>query len=207
VKRNLHHPLAERLDPPYRTFLPAVAGERSPPPAFVTRRHFFYPNKVPIVPQTQLGAAKRRALQNLFAILEDNSDRIAEMRACAQEALPNLRPVFFVNAHEMIAWLELNLPQIALISLDHDLPVMSVEGRLVDCGDGRLVANALGKVAPTCPVIIHSSNDHCATTMFHTLRDAGWPTTEIVPFDGHAWVRAVWMPHLLQLVRDGRIMA
>ena len=144
-------------------------------------------------------------MTKLVAILEDNPDRISEMRACVQEALPTLQAVFFVNAHEMITWLKPNLPQISLISLDHDLPVISVNGRLVDCGDGRLVASFLAEFPPTCPIIVHSSNDHCATSMFHTLRDAGWPTTEIVPFDGHAWVRAAWMPQLLQLVRDGWI--
>src|SRR4051812_34305857 len=114
------------------------------------------------------------------------------MRSCAEEFLPSLPLVFFDNAFEMVAWLEQHLHEVALISLDHDLPLRDGEGKSIDCGDGRMVADYLTQLAPTCPVIVHSSNNDCAVGMYFALERAGWPTKRVVPFDDLAWVERDW---------------
>jgi hypothetical protein len=136
------------------------------------------------------------------AILEDDPGRVAEMQACLAEALPTVHSVFFQNAYEMISWLEQHLSEVVLISLDHDLPLLNAEGNSINCGDGRMVADFLASRPPTCPVIIHSSNDFCAPGMYFALRDAGWPTIRIVPYEIHAWIRGAWKEQILQYVRD-----
>src|SRR5258708_32047364 len=99
------------------------------------------------------------AVSELIAILEDNPDRIAAMRMCMAEALPGVEVVFFENAQEMIVWLGEHLGNVVLISLDHDLPLRNDESKTIDCGTGRQVADYLASLLPTCPVIVHSSND------------------------------------------------
>jgi hypothetical protein len=142
----------------------------------------------------------------LVAILEDNPGRVAEMRACLAEALPTTQGVFFESAYEMISWLGQHLGEVVLISLDHDLPLLNAEGKLINCGDGRMVADFLASLQPACPVIVHSSNYHCAPGMIFALRDSGWQTSRIVPFEDHLWVRRAWKEQVLQHVRDGWIM-
>jgi len=139
------------------------------------------------------------------AILEDNPVRIAEMRACLAEALPAASGIVFENAFEMIEWLNDHLGEVMLISLDHDLPLPGVDGRTIACGGGRMVADFLASRAPTCPVIVHSSNDYCAPGMFFALEEAGWPTARVVPYEGHQWVRGVWKPQVVKYLRDGWI--
>src|SRR6185437_154259 len=137
-----------------------------------------------------------------IAILEDNADRMDEMRACLAEVLPGVPVVFFENAMEMISWLEQHLGEVVLISLDHDLPFLDGSGRPIDCGDGRMVADFLAATPPTCPVIVHSSNNNCAPGMFFALEESGWPVTRVVPYEDHTWVRGAWLPHLQQLKRS-----
>ena len=142
----------------------------------------------------------------VIAILEDDPGRIAEMRFCLAEALPNVESVFFENAHDMIAWLEANLGDVILISLDHDLPLRRPDGKPIVCGDGRMVADYLASLPPTCPLIVHSSNNDRAPGMFFALKDAGWPVARVTPFDEHAWVRQVWKHQILKYLRDGWII-
>ena len=145
-------------------------------------------------------------MAGLVAILEDNAGRIAEMQACLAEALPGVPSVFFENAFEMISWLEQHLDEVLLISLDHDLPLLDAIVNQIDCGDGRMVADFLASMLPTCPVIVHSSNADCAPGMYFTLKEKGWPTVRIVPHEDQAWVREAWKPQLLRWVRDGWIV-
>src|SRR5256885_15001425 len=110
------------------------------------------PCTIPLVPE-------------VVVILEDDPARIAAMRACLTEVLPGTEIVVFEQAQAMIAWLGCNLAQVALISLDHDLPLLDQSGRAIDCGTGRQVADYLASLPPTCPVIVHSSNSFCAPGM------------------------------------------
>jgi hypothetical protein len=133
-------------------------------------------------------------LPNYVAVLEDNAGRLAEMRACLAEVLPQHEAVFFDNADEMIAWLKEHLPEVMLISLDHDLPLWQLrDGQQVDPGAGRMVADYLSTLEPTCPVIIHSSNENSAPGMMRVLHDAGWPHHRVYPCDDNQWIRNAWI--------------
>ncbi len=101
-------------------------------------------------------------MADTVAILEDDQNRITAMRTCLAETLPGIKADFFEDAQEMIAWLSEHLGNVILISLDHDLPLRNREGKTIDCGTGRQVADYLASVSPTCPVIVHSSNNFCA---------------------------------------------
>ena len=147
-------------------------------------------------------------MPNLVAILEDDPDRQAAMRGVLGSILPGHALAFFDDAPGMIVWLADHLPEASLLSLDHDLPLWrSADGELVDAGCGREVADYLTGFPPTCPVIVHSSNAACAEGMVQVLREAGWPTTRVVP-DGDAaeWVRDGWAAAIEELVRAGWIM-
>ena len=146
-------------------------------------------------------------MASIVAILEDDAGRINEMRACLPAVLPGADVVFFENAQEMIDWLPGHLGEVVLISLDHDLPLRDGEGRSVDCGTGREVADFLASLPPTCPVIIHSSNEFCAPGMVFALKDAGWPHSRVRPLDELDWVRRDWADRIARYVRDGWVQA
>jgi hypothetical protein len=139
------------------------------------------------------------------AILEDDPNRIVAMRACLAETLPGIGVVFFEDAQKMIAWLAEHLGEVVLISLDHDLPLRTQEGRTIDCGTGRQVADYLASVPPTCPVIVHSSNGHCAPGMVFALTDACWPCSCVYPCNDTAWVVGAWADQVRQYAQDGWI--
>ncbi len=119
------------------------------------------------------------AVADQVAILEDDPNRITAMRACLTETLPGAEVVVFDDARKMIAWLGQNLGEVVLIALDHDLPLRNHEGKAIDCGTGRQVADYLASVPPTCPVIVHSSNNFFAPGMSFALKDAGWPVSRV----------------------------
>jgi hypothetical protein len=124
-----------------------------------------------------------------IAILEDDGRRIADMRLCLSEVLPGIEPFFSANAQEMIQWLRDHLSETLFISLDHDLPVRSVDGSAIDCGTGRQVVDFLATLAPTCPVIVHSSNKDCALGMVCALEDSRWPNSQVHPSEDLIWIR------------------
>jgi len=138
----------------------------------------------------------------LVAILEDDADRVAAMRACLSAVLPGVDAVFFEDAREMITWLRHHLSEVELLSLDHDLPLRGRGGATIDCGTGRQVVDYLASLPPTCPVIVHSSNDACAAGMFFALNDAGWTCSRVYPHDGEAWVRETWSERVRRHLTD-----
>lgn len=151
---------------------------------------------------------RRRRVQSggmagIVAILEDHAGRIAEMRACLGEVLPGMEVAFFEDAGGMIEWLGQHLSSVVLISLDHDLPLRDREGQRIDCGTGRQVADYLAARPPSCPVIVHSSNEDCASGMFFCLKDAGWSVSRVRPWDEEAWVRAAWIERVRKYVQEG----
>jgi hypothetical protein len=139
------------------------------------------------------------------AILEDSSDRVEAMRRSLAEFLPGMECVVFEHSQRMIDWLGHHLGEVVLISLDHDLPLWTASGQAMDCGTGREVADYLASLAPTCPVIVHSSNDDCAAGMFFELERAGWPCRRVYPRDDVAWVGEAWSDEVRRFVRDGWI--
>ena len=115
------------------------------------------------------------------------------MRECVARQLPAYEVMTFDNADEMIVWLEDHLGEVALISLDHDLPLLQMrEGVRVDAGDGRMVADWLADREPTCPVIVHTSNDNFGPGMMRVLRDGGWAHSRIYPHEDCAWIATAW---------------
>jgi CheY-like chemotaxis protein len=128
-----------------------------------------------------------------IVILEDNADRQAVMRACLADRFYTFDAHFFDDSAEMIRFLEAHLGETILISLDNDLDMETgPDGRSVDCGTGCQVAEFLAKKAPACPVIIHTTNSRAADTMRRELREAGWKTHRVVPFDDTEWIKADW---------------
>ena len=140
-----------------------------------------------------------------MAILEDDPARIAVMRRCLTSVLSSTKPVFFEHAQQMIVWLGSHLGDVVLISLDHDLPLRSHNGAKTDCGTGREVADFLASLPPTCPVIVHSSNEPCAAGMYFALQRAGWPCRRVYPCDDQTWIATAWAEELRRYIRDGWI--
>lgn len=126
-------------------------------------------------------------------ILEDNSDRMAIMRACLTDRFYQYDAHFFDNSMEMIRFLGEHLSDTLVISLDHDLDLKpGPDGRCLDPGTGREVADFLAQKEPTCPVILHTTNSSAAVGMETVLRDAGWKTRRVVPFDDMGWIETAW---------------
>src|SRR5688572_20565274 len=107
------------------------------------------------------------------------------MRAVLGDVLPGFAVVAFDNAPDMIDWLATGLADAALISLDHDLgPTREREGGgRFDPGIGRDAADVMALYAPTCPVIVHSSNSLAVPGMLRVLRESGWPCSAVMPSD------------------------
>lgn len=71
---------------------------------------------------------------------------------------------------------------------------------VIDCGTGRQVADWLAAVPPTCPVIVHSSNEPCAAGMVATLADAGWPCRRLYPYGDLIWIEEAWAEAVRELL-------
>jgi len=128
-----------------------------------------------------------------IAILEDNADRQAVMRRCLADRFYTFDAHLFDDPAEMIRFLDEHLAQTLVICLDHDLEIKTgPDGRLVDPGTGRAVADYLAGKAPVCPVIIHTTNADAAVAMKRVLHRAGWKTRRVVPFDDTAWIETDW---------------
>lgn len=132
-------------------------------------------------------------MRKVIAILEDNADRRAAMRACVADRFYTFDARFFDDAREMVAFLADRLEDVLVISLDNDLDMKDgPDGRAVDVGEGRQVAAFLAARAPVCPVILHSSNTNAVEAMTELLRAAGWKTKRVVPMDDTAWINDDW---------------
>jgi CheY-like chemotaxis protein len=128
-----------------------------------------------------------------IVILEDNMDRQSIMRACLADRFYTFDAHFFDDAAEMIRFLEEHLDETLVISLDHDLELKpGPDGRSTDPGTGREVADFLATKTPTCPVIIATTNSFAAEGVQEVLRNAGWKTRRIVPFDDMHWIETDW---------------
>jgi hypothetical protein len=139
---------------------------------------------------------KSNPMQQAIAILEDDERRLATMRDYLSDKFPFFECVFFRSAPEAIAWLRKELPRTVLVGLDHDLEPS--EGVAADPGTGRDVADLLARQPPSCPVLIHSTNNPAAIGMMADLEAAGWPVGRLGPYGDLAWIAEAWLP----LVRD-----
>jgi hypothetical protein len=128
-----------------------------------------------------------------IVILEDNQDRQAAIRACLADRFYSFDAHFFEDAGEMIGFLNENLGDTLVISLDHDLELKpGPNGRCIDPGTGRQVADFLAGRKATCPVIIATTNSSAAEGMEHLLRDGGWQTRRVLPFADLSWIETDW---------------
>jgi hypothetical protein len=157
---------------------------------------------MPLNKQPETTAPSRRCV----VILDDTAARVTEMRAVLREVLPDFAIVAFNNAPDLIDWLPTGLAEAVLISLDHDLgptrrraPGPSGAGdsaagpaERFDPGIGRDAADVLALYAPTCPVIVHSSNSLAVPGMLRVLRESGWPCSAVMPTDDLRWIPTDW---------------
>jgi hypothetical protein len=128
-----------------------------------------------------------------IVILEDNEDRRATMQRCLADRFPQFEARFFEEPAPMIAYLRDHLPDAAVISLDHDLDLKpGPDGRLIDPGTGREVADFLARQTPVCPVVIHTTNSVAAVGMEMTLTESCWKTQRVVPFGDLEWIPTQW---------------
>jgi len=128
-------------------------------------------------------------------IVEDNADRQAVMRRLLADRFYNFDIRFFDNAPEATAFLGIHLQDTLVVALDNDLDMKpGPDGRAIDQGEGRHVAEFLATRPPVCPVVIHTTNTPAAEAMQEVLRGAGWKTRRVVPFDDMAWIESDWFP-------------
>lgn len=136
-----------------------------------------------------------------IAILEDNAERQEFMRACIADRFYMYDARFYDDAGAMIDFLREHLVECLVIALDHDLELKpGSDGRCIDSGTGRDVADYLAKQAPTCPVIIHSTNADAVVGMKAVLKDAGWKTRRVIPSQETDWIRNDWFPALRRAI-------
>src|SRR5262245_11343622 len=136
-----------------------------------------------------------------IAILEDNEERQAVMRACLADRFYQYDSRIFDDSAEMIRFLAVHLVDTLAISLDHDLELKpGPKGRCIDPGTGREVADFLAGREPVCPVIIHTTNSQAAAGMVMVLREARWKTRRVLPFDDLSWIEADWFPAIRRAI-------
>lgn len=130
-----------------------------------------------------------------IVIVEDNADRQAVMRRLLADRFYTFDTRFFDNAPAAIDFLRAHLAGTLVVALDNDLDMKpGPDGRPVDQGEGRHVAEFLAAHPPACPVVIHTTNTSAAAAMDDVLRDAGWKTRRVIPFDDMAWIESDWFP-------------
>jgi len=136
-----------------------------------------------------------------IVILEDNAERQAIMRACIADRFYTFDAHFFDEAGDAIRFLEANLADIVVVALDNDLDMKpGPDGRCIDVGEGRQVAEFLATRKPVCPVIIHTTNTDAAAAMQESLKGTGWKTRRVVPFDDMNWIATDWFPALRRAI-------
>lgn len=137
----------------------------------------------------------------MIAILEDDPCRVSAMRAALARGLSELGVVVHGTAAAMIACARDHLGETSLVSLDNDL--IDPETLEMDVGEGCVVAKALSRASPCCPVILHTSNSRAADEMAEALGEAGWTTSRVVPHSGVAWVAEDWASMVRRLIGVG----
>jgi CheY-like chemotaxis protein len=146
---------------------------------------------------------KENAMPMNIVILEDNEERRAAMAECLRERFPQYRVSFFATAPDAIEFLSTRLDQTILISLDHDLDMIAgSDGRVIDPGTGRDVANFLATQRAVCPVVIHTTNAPAAIGMQQCLCDAGWEPHCLAPYGHLTWIDEAWFPLIRRAIVD-----
>jgi CheY-like chemotaxis protein len=133
------------------------------------------------------------AMKLKIVVLEDNADRADLMRSYLEDRFHTYESYFFDSAAEMLKYLETHWNEIIVICLDHDLELKpAADGKLVDPGTGRDVADFLAARSPMCPVVIHSTNSMEVAGMERVLHEAHWQTHRVIPFNDLDWIHRDW---------------
>lgn len=128
-------------------------------------------------------------------ILEDNDEREHAMCECLRGRFGQYELRFFKSASGMNDAIKNHLHETLMISLDHDLEMIVEEnGKFVDPGDGRDVAEYLSHLIPLCPVVIHSTNSSAVVEMEMVLQESGWTVSTVTPYGDLEWVEESWFP-------------
>jgi CheY-like chemotaxis protein len=136
-----------------------------------------------------------------IVILEDNAERQRAMRAWLADRFYSYEHQFFDDSSEMIRYLADHLTDTIVISLDHDLELKPTpDGRCLDPGSGREVADYLAARIPVCPIVLATTNGPAAVGMELVLREAGWKTRRVVPFDDLRWIETDWYPAIRRAI-------
>jgi hypothetical protein len=137
-----------------------------------------------------------------IVILEDNLDRQAAMKSWLSDRLYMYEHFFFDEATPMIAWLQNHLAETLFISLDHDLDLKpSGDGRWLDPGTGRDVADFLATQNASCPLLIHSTNTVAVDGMVEVLTQSGWSVQRVTPYGDLTWINEAWWPVVKEQLR------
>jgi CheY-like chemotaxis protein len=127
-------------------------------------------------------------------ILEDDERRRTAMQDCLTDRFHQYEIDFFANANEMRTFLATNLATALVISLDHDLePRPQHNGKPLDPGTGREVADFLAQQSPVCPVIIATTNSAAGDGMEFLLKEAHWQTHRVYPWGDLEWIPTQWL--------------
>ena len=142
-------------------------------------------------------------MTSTIAILEDNAERRVAMERQLAMHFPHNSRQYFTSSNAMVDWLRDNLNDVVFISLDHDLELIPGEdGRLLDCGTGREVADFLATQPAHCPIVIHSTNYPAAVGMETLLTDTGWSVERIAPYGDLEWIDEAWFPVIQKRIRE-----
>jgi hypothetical protein len=133
----------------------------------------------------------------VILMLEDDTERRDRFQSVVVSRLPDHRLLVWRSAVLMMAEAEAQLPDAALIALDHDL---IEEAGQPDPGDGLQVAKWLAERPPICPVVIHTSNTRRGDAMEGELQLAGWAYRRILPL-GDDWIEVDWYHAVRKLLR------
>lgn len=125
-----------------------------------------------------------------IAVLEDDERRIVAIRNSGRAKLRGYELRIFGSARDMVIWLSTRPDGVCLISLDCDLDATTTHDP--SCGSGEDVTAFLASKAPSCPVLIHSSNAMRAPAMHMELALAGCQRVRLCPFqDADTWAEDV----------------
>ena len=139
----------------------------------------------------------------LIVILDDDAERVKMMRQEIVKRFPGFDYLFFDNAPYMISWLQGSLEKITVISLDHDLgPNREKDGKVFDPGTGRDVVDFLVSHKPTCPVLIHTTNQYGGDGMRYALEDFDWFVKRVIPMNDLSWIRDEWIEKIEDLINS-----
>ena len=137
-------------------------------------------------------------MPHVIAILEDNADRVAVMRAKLADGLSQHEHFVTDDPPTLIDFLERRWADILLVSLDHDLHERPDHSTTLT---GLQAAQYLAGRDPAFPVLMHTTNRVEGRQMRVALKDAGWHVRWVHPFDDTNWIGSDWYPTLERALR------